>query len=261
MIFLICNELIEQKEFIYDISYICERGGRPINEDSVLVENDNKSILIAVSDGLGAHGGGDVASKVAIEIARDEYMKSGKIKKKDIHRIFQNIDDAIVDRQTENIKMKTTLSCVFLHDKLMYASHLGDTRIYVFDNKMHFTADHSVAYEKFKNRDGINDIRNNPKRHILTAALGVGKIRPPDTFKRKIKGELSVLVCTDGFWEYVNEAEMLNSRRNTTNAREWLESMLKCHLNKADTFNDNYSAICLRIIKNKGGRNLCSIKV
>lgn len=261
---LIKDEKIEQKKFVFEISYISEQGGRPVNEDSVAVTQMRENILLSVADGLGAHGGGDIAAKIASEVAKEEYMKITNPKAAAIHNIFQTIDDAIVAKQTNDLKMKTTLACVLCRYKWIYAAHLGDTRIYTFknDKETYLTVDHSVAYEEvMKNHGTLDDIRKNPNRHILKAALGVGKIRPPDVFKQKIRDNLSILICSDGFWEYVNEDEMLESLTKTTTAHDWLASMLECHSEKIDTFNDNYSAICLRIIKLKGGKNPCNSKV
>lgn len=248
---VIKDEKFEHKGFIFEISYISERGGRTVNEDTVMVASNKENILLAIADGLGAHGGGDIASATAANIAKEEYMKITKIKPKDMFNIFQTIDNAIVAAQTDKMKMKTTLSCVFVRDKWLYAAHLGDTRIYTFrgDKEIYLTEDHSVAYEEvMKNHGTLDDIRKNSNRHILKAALGVEKMRTPDIFRQKINRNLSVLICSDGFWEYVNEDEMLEALRNTATSHEWLEAMLKCHSEKADTFNDNYSAISLRII-------------
>ena len=249
---LIKDARFKQNKFDFEISYISEQGGRPVNEDSIVIEHTEENILLSVADGLGAHGGGDIASKIAVDIAKEEYMKITKLKPMNIYNIFQTIDDAIVAGQTDRVKMKTTLACVFCKYKWVYAAHLGDTRIYTFknDKETYLTVDHSVAYEEvMKNNGTLDDIRRNPNRHILKAALGVGRIRPPDIFKQRIRDNLSVMICSDGFWEYVNEDEMLEALSNTTTAHDWLEAMLKCHSEKADEFNDNYSAICLRIIK------------
>lgn len=250
---MIKSEIFKQNSITFDISYISEQGGRVVNEDSLLVQHSDEHILLSVADGLGAHGGGDIASKVACEVIEKEYPKIIKPNSKNICKLFQAVDDAIVAKQTDKVKMKTTLACVLFRNRYMYAAHLGDTRIYTFknDSKAYLTVDHSVAYEEvMKNHGTLDDIRKSPNRHILKAALGVGKIRPPDIFKQKIKTNTSMLICSDGFWEFVNEDEMLEILANTKTSHDWLERMLKLHSEKADTYNDNYSAICLRIIKN-----------
>ncbi|MCH5186431.1 MAG: serine/threonine-protein phosphatase [Oscillospiraceae bacterium] len=248
---MINDEITEQKKFVFDIAYLSECGGRPVNEDSVAVECGQNDILILVADGLGAHGGGDIASKIAVDTAKKEYAETDRLTSKNIYEIFRKIDDAIVIKQTEEVKMKTTLSCVLFKNNRVYLAHLGDTRIYSFKfGKIFFTADHSVAYEEvMKNKGTLNDIRKNSNRHILKAALGVGKIRPPDISKQRIKPNLSVLICSDGFWEYVNEDNMREALESTESSREWLEAMMKYHSEKTDEFNDNYSAVCVRIKK------------
>lgn len=249
---LINDEKFGQNGFVFEISYLSDRGGRLINEDSIAVRHEGENIVLSLADGLGAHGGGDIASGIALDTANEEFMKITKMKPKIIHNIFQTIDDAIVAEQTDDLKMKTTLACVLYRRNRICAAHLGDTRIYFFENDKvtYLTADHSVAYEEvMKNHGTQDDIRKNPNRHILRAALGVGRIRQPDIFRQKIGKSLSVMICSDGFWEYVNEDEMVEALTNTTTAHKWLETMLKCHSEKADKFNDNYSAICLKIIK------------
>lgn len=169
------DEIIKQGKFAFELSYISEQGARPTNEDTVLLSHGEAGTLLAVADGLGAHGGGDIASRIASEVAEEEYMKGEKITKKSVCGIFQRIDDAIVAKQTDELKMKTTLACVFLGGGHMYAAHLGDTRIYTFKNSKELCvgADHSVAYEEvMKNHGTLEDIRQNPNRHILKAALG-----------------------------------------------------------------------------------------
>ncbi len=249
---MIRDEKILQNKYAFEISYISETGGRPVNEDSVAVSYNNENIVISIADGLGAHGGGDIASKIASDIAEEEYMKICKPNRKDINRIFERIDSEIVDNQTDEIKMKTTLACALCRKKWMYAAHIGDTRIYTFENGKwtYLTADHSFAYDEVKKNHGtLDDIRKNPNRHILKGALGVGRNSSPDVFRKKIKSDLCILICSDGFWEYVNEDEMTDTLNNTSTSHEWLEAMLKCHVKKTDIYNDNYSAICLKIIK------------
>lgn len=252
---MIKDDVIKQSKWIFDVSYISDKGGRPVNEDSVAVEHNDKMTLISVADGLGAHGGGDIASEMAERVLKKEIFCDKKFNFKRIDDVFESINEEVIQKQTDEIKMKTTLACMILTNKHMYAAHLGDTRMYIFENnKFIHTADHSVAYDEEMKKGGtLDDVRKNPNKHILKAALGVSRIRPPDVLKRRIKENTSILICSDGFWEYVNEDEMVETSTKSSNVHQWLEAMLKCHYKKVENFNDNYSAICLKIIKNRGG--------
>ena len=68
-------------------------------------------------------------------------------------------------------------------------------------------------------------------------------------FKEKISSDLSVLICSDGFWEYVNEDDMMKTLEESASAHDWLKAMLEIHYSKADRFNDNYTAVCMKINK------------
>ena len=249
---MIKDKKIQQDKLSFDISYVTDKGGRPVNEDSIAIAHTDENILISVADGLGAHGGGDIASKTAADYVKKEYMQIRKPNPKNIYNIFRDINDAILAKKTDEIKMKTTLACVLCRKKRMYISHVGDTRIYIFKNNRYpyVTVDHSVAYDEVMRAKGtLDDIRKNPNRHFLKSALGVVGMGPPDTLKQRIRPDISVLICSDGFWEYVNEEEMMESLANTGNSHDWLKTMLRYHSDKADIYNDNYSAICLRITK------------
>jgi serine/threonine protein phosphatase PrpC len=53
------------------------------------------------------------------------------------------------------------------------------------------------------------------------------------------------LMCSDGLWEYVDEAAMLQTRARAGSAREWLELMEAELLRHASGSYDNYSAIAV----------------
>ena len=255
---------IEQNKYVFDISSVSEQGGRPVNEDSVVVESSEEQVLLSIADGLGAHGCGDVASGIASDGVKNDYPKLTKPTPANVQEIFLSINDAILAEQTEEIQMKTTLACVLCRRNRIYGAHVGDTRIYTFrgSGKMYHTADHTFAYEEImKNHGTLDDLRNNPNRHILSAALGVEMPRPPDQFRQRIGDRFSLLICSDGFWEYVSEADMLDALENMASSHDWLEKMLQLHAERADRFHDNYSAICLRIMKKKNkGETQCNSK-
>ena len=170
------DERIDRGRYAFDISYVSEKGARPVNEDALLIGHSEDRILLAAADGLGAHGGGDIAAQTALAAVREEYMKAKSLRAKSIYNIFRLADSAVTEKQTDSVKMKTTLSCVLIRNKRLYAAHIGDTRIYTFKNNrdIYITADHSAAYEEIMQKGGSRDeIRSHPNRHILNAAVGV----------------------------------------------------------------------------------------
>lgn len=252
MIIIILTERFLYKNYNIDTARITDKGGRPVNEDfDGIFENDKKdALLCAVADGLGAHGGGDIASRTAVYTASEEFKKIKKLNDKNILRVYNSINEAVLRKHTNNVFMKTTFAGIFIRKNNIVISHIGDTRIYLLKNNeiRKITADHSVSYEEvMKNGGGYNDIRGHPKRHILTAALGVSRAKKPCIQAYKIKNIQFGLICSDGFWEYVREEDIKSCCRESGSCKEWLEKMLEIHQSSIGEYNDNYSALCLKI--------------
>ena len=52
-------------------------GGRDVNEDHCGVSNYNNSFCFVVADGLGGHGGGDIASQCVVKEVCTLFMENG----------------------------------------------------------------------------------------------------------------------------------------------------------------------------------------
>ena len=63
-----------------------------------------------------------------------------------------------------------------------------------------------------------------------------------------ITGRTSFLLCSDGFWELIEERQMCKALKKSKTPREWLENMEQVVLeNGRGTNMDNYSAIAVFI--------------
>ena len=56
-------------------SVFSDSGDREVNEDSAGVFNRGDSFCFVVCDGLGGHGLGEVASKLAIDVFENQFLK------------------------------------------------------------------------------------------------------------------------------------------------------------------------------------------
>ena len=86
-------------------------GGRENNEDSIGMYNDEDEWCFALADGLGGHGKGEVASRLAVDTIVDQFV-SGKREISFIDAAFEAAQDEIMTRQIEDrscFDMKTTL--------------------------------------------------------------------------------------------------------------------------------------------------------
>lgn len=229
-------------------------GGREYNEDSCLVVSHDNKLCVIVADGLGGHGGGSLASKAAVDVIRKNFEDKAdkEITSEDMNRWFNDANDAVLDMQIKSCHMKTTLAVLCLEDgkKEVFASHLGDTRIYHFEDGelSYMSFDHSVSrMAVLAGEISMDEIRFHPDRNRLLKAIGAGDEVFPE-IKKLTPDRNAVnafLLCTDGFWEYVEEQYMQETLLRSATPDEWLTQM-RAHIKTVvKEGNDNNSAVAV----------------
>ena len=145
--------------------------------------------------------------------------------------------------------MKSTAAAVFLTDKRLSVCHIGDSRVYVFGKKkiLYRTLDHSVP-QMLASAGEIKEknIRFHPDRNRLLRALGEeSAVVDYDMYSMNLSPNVDgVLLCSDGFWEYVEERDMIRTLYKADSAEKWIFDMEGLVLkNGKDHTKDNYSAI------------------
>lgn len=235
-----------------DIAYKSAIGDRQVNEDSLLTSEQNRRYCFVVCDGVGGNGMGDIASNLVAKILVEQSVKH---KFNDcISKAFMAAQDELLKQQIDNNaknKMKTTAAMLLVEENSFCIGHIGDTRVYIFgeNNIRYRTVDHSVPQMlALAGEISENEIRSHPDRNVLLKAMGtnwekpmfdVSPVMPISEFK-------AALVCSDGFWEYITEEQMLDSLKYSTDSSEWLNKMLLIAESAAiNEKRDNYSAITI----------------
>ena len=238
-----------------DIFQVSKKGGRLVNEDAVMVIDDQKNVSILVADGLGGQGLGDVASNLAVQAAKDvnDMELDGK---EQIALFFKTAQRYLQDEQKRRkmpTKIRTTAVYFVIRNGYMQWGHIGDSRLYLF-RRNHFktrTIDHSIP-QMLVNMKEIreSEIRHHPERNKLLRVLGDKSVEPDYVLSEKVplkKGQ-SVLICTDGFWEDIEDATIKKLLKQSHNAGEWIEQMeLELLKNSNIHEMDNYSAVAVKI--------------
>lgn len=231
------------------ISYrsITNKGDRKINEDSVGQYVNGETGLFIVADGLGGHGAGNIASDYVVNQYLRQYQKENEASaERYFSNFFASVQSGLRDLHKD---MKSTAAAVFFTDRRISVAHIGDTRVYIFGKKkiLYKTSDHSVP-QMLVNAGEIKekDIRFHSDRNRLLRALGdESDIVEYDTYSIAQSAEVKgVLICSDGFWEYVYETDMLKLMNKSDNAEEWIDKMESVlRKNSTNRSKDNYSAI------------------
>jgi len=232
------------------------RGGRNYNEDACGHWNSDRHLCCVVADGAGGHGGGDKASKLAVQHIITTYAGTPDETPDAIRRMISDADQTIIAHRADDASqrnMHSTVVAMFVDlDRNTAAwGHCGDSRLYAFRNgrvRMR-TRDHSVVQSLVDGGLLTEDkMRSHPQRSELLSALGVGEedlqVSVSDEPWRLQEGDV-FLLCTDGLWEYVDDDQMEAALAAAASPHAWLQDLEQRVLVGAShkPRHDNFSAL------------------
>lgn len=241
-----------------ELALLSRPGGRDYNEDACGHWHSDRYLCCVVADGAGGHGGGDVASRLAVQHIITQFAAAPLHRPDEVQDLLRDTNNTVIHRRTDSPQlahMHSTVVCLFVDLETSQAvwGHAGDSRLYLFrDGQMlTHTRDHSLVQSLVDAGLLSNEqMRTHPQRSELLSALGtdsenlmVSASAKPWTLQA---GDV-VLLCTDGLWEYVNEAELCASLARSADAQAWmraLEALVLKHAAEQNKRNhDNFSAI------------------
>lgn len=239
------------RSLTYSIDCYTDPGSRTVNEDAVAIARTPKLLALLVADGLGGIGGGEVASAAAARALREGAAQMENVTVETVADLCGQMNQAVLGQQTDAQRMKSTFATVCWDNKALVFAHAGDSRIYQFRKGgiLYQSRDHSVSQMAVAAGEiKPGQIRFHIDRNKVLRTLGT----PEETFRPEIHvsetpllpGD-ALLLCSDGFWEYVTEREMLFLLGRCTDAERWLGRMRKRMLRKNIHNQDNHSAVAL----------------
>jgi PPM family protein phosphatase len=184
---------------------------RRANEDSYLTMPP----IYAVADGMGGHGSGDVASRLAVE-ALARCVELRPLFTEAVLHALEEANQVIRSRSEPPSRMGTTVTGLAGletagGDHLM-VFNVGDSRVYRLsaDRIVQVTVDHSEVQELVM--AGVltrEQARTHPRRNIVTRALGSAASLQADHWLLPAAGGDRFLMCSDGlFGELPDEVMM-----------------------------------------------------
>lgn len=224
------------------------QGGRGHNEDSVRCFAEGARGVFVVADGLGGHGCGEVASALAADTLFQGCLDEAPGPQA-LLELFQRANGAVLTGQGTpgQEEMKTTVVALSLEGERAVWGHIGDSRLYRFSGGklIQETRDHSVTYRKYLGGEiSYMDIYHDDDRSSLLRALGKEPCKPEAGEAALLPGD-AFLLCSDGFWEYVYQEEILADLLKAETPEQWAQSMLLRHIRRTPPGNDNFSLIAV----------------
>ena len=225
-------------------------GSRKVNEDAVKEIALDGNFGFIVCDGLGGQGMGDAAAKIVANCFC-ECFERFEINESFLPKAFDYAQNTLLEEKNKlNIKnqMCTTAVALAINENTAYVGYIGDSRLYFFESGelMFKTLDHSLP-QMLALSGEINeeDIYHHPDRNKLLRAFGTEWDKPMYAIAKpiEIKNDQAFLLCTDGFWEWIDTKTICDSLAKSNNAEKWLSNMVE--IVKKKYVVDNYSAIAV----------------
>jgi len=240
-----------------DVALMSEPGGRPYNEDAAGHWRSDTQLCCVLADGAGGHGGGDLASRWAVQDFISRLAAAPVKEAADLGELVRQANAALIGQRLPNspsADMHSTLVCLVIDiaERRARWAHAGDSRLYWFRQArlLSRTRDHSVVQSLLD--AGLlsgGDVNKHPRRSELSSALGVA----PELFEvasdsgGPIEAGDVFLLCTDGLWEYVDEATLEATLGAATDPQGWLDTLGQRVMAAAahKSSHDNFSALTI----------------
>lgn len=200
------------------------------NEDSYLNFSNDDFYLFIVSDGMGGHNAGEVASKMASEIVSTEIINSF-----DPNEIFDTIANSVrvahnkILEKSQNDPncrgMGTTLILALIYNYTLYYANVGDSRIYLYRNQKlkQITKDHSFVQELLDSGVITEEEANFYPKNRITSALGTSFDYKIDIDRVKLNKSDYLLLTTDGLTDMIDDSDILDVLKNEYEINESCE--------------------------------------
>lgn len=240
---------------------------RDLNEDSLLAvtatlagNGGNMPFgLYIVADGMGGHQFGEVASNAAIRTVAGNILRKFhpylfNLKPEPLDESLQEIIQAAVAEAQKVIQREapgsgTTLTAALILGQQVTIAHVGDSRAYMLysDGRIEpITRDHSLV----KRLEELGHLSHSeaekyPHRNVLYRALGQGELLEPDIFTIPFPAGGLLMLCSDGLWGVIAEADLLRIVHETPNLQRACQGLVAAA--NAAGGPDNISVILLQL--------------
>jgi serine/threonine protein phosphatase PrpC len=242
---------------------------REHNEDSHLIEPHAQIFIVA--DGMGGHAAGEVASSMAVRIAREAWTApamSMAIRaftdrgdpdscRRLIQALRQGVINAHLDiieearRDEDKAGMGTTFTGFLIAGGDAIFAHAGDSRAYLVrdDIAMQLSEDHTLLARLHASGvdPAVAESHSVRWKGVLTNALGIADGTRIATFIVSLYSGDKILLCSDGITEYVSESEIAQVLVSAPSPTRAAQRMVDMALERGGA--DNATAIVVKVVE------------
>jgi protein phosphatase len=179
--------------------------------------------FFVVTDGMGGHQAGEVASSLAARVVTHEVVSNvylpfllDETPSADMAPLAEILRSA-VRKASHRVHERvpggggTTLTCALILGGRAYIAHVGDSRAYLLTgrNMRQLTQDHSFVTRLIELGElSPEEAIAHPQRHVLYRAVGQRDLLEVDTYQQSLPPGSRLLICSDGLSGVVTEKDI-----------------------------------------------------
>ncbi len=206
---------------------------RSVNQDNIFVSTSPVGCVpnvFVVADGMGGENAGDIASDLAIKsfiAALENHAVNGEYLDNLISSVCAANSDVYNKSNTspDYSGMGTTFLAVTIAGNVLYAAHVGDSRLYAVSEKKieQLSNDHSYVMEMVRSGQLTQEeAENHPQKNVITRAVGTAGLVNVDGIIRPVAHDTIYLICSDGLSNMLHTdeiKEIVNNKNMTVEQR------------------------------------------
>ncbi|MGD8190107.1 Stp1/IreP family PP2C-type Ser/Thr phosphatase [Brevibacillus ginsengisoli] len=231
---------------------------RQLNEDYyACTVDENGHVLAIVADGMGGHQAGDVASRMAVERIVEEFREPSLLltsedeREKLMNSVLQANEEVFryAESHPECSGMGTTVVASIMDTKGGAIAHIGDSRIYLYENGVltQRTQDHTLVQELVRNGQiTLEEAAFHPQRNVIMRALGTEETVRVDLGEFTWTNGDVLLLCSDGLSGKVPSTVMEKWLKEPISLQEQVDALVQFALDAGGE--DNITCVAVRNI-------------
>jgi serine/threonine protein phosphatase PrpC len=237
----------------FTVYQVSRKGGREKNEDRMGYCYTRDSGLFALADGMGGHPEGEVASQLALQTLAAMFQRDAKPTLKEPMRFLH---EAIIAGHHQLLRYatqkalidtpRTTIVACVLQGNNAYWAHCGDSRLYLVrgEKLVARTRDHSYS-ELQETMSHVVPMGERFNRNVLFTCLGSpGKPVVDTVGPLVLQSGDRLLLCSDGLWGTVTDAEITDQLARNTIA-DAVPELVEQALRNGGAKSDNVSVLAV----------------
>jgi PPM family protein phosphatase len=198
-----------------DAFVLADLAGGDLGASVARFEVGTRGVLLAVSDGMGGHQAGEVASALVLEslhrsmALQDLAEEPDALMEKAAAQANREVWEAAHHPGREH--MGATLTAVFIRNKTAYVATVGDSRAYLIRGGIIKQVSHDQSYVQFLLDSGVinaEEAKHSEVRNIILQAMGLKPTVKVALGRLELRQRDCFLLCSDGLSNKLTEEEI-----------------------------------------------------